>query len=192
MLHGMIMDRPLLISSLLDYAVTYFGGREIVSVTADAPLHRTDYRTIATRAKRLANALSGRFGIKPGDRVATLAWNDHRHLEIYYAVSGMGAVCHTINPRLFEEQITYIVNHANDRLLFVDPMFWPLVQKLLPKLPSLEQIIVMTTADAMPDGSDHTALDYETVLAGEAEDFVWPMFDETAASSLCYTSGTTG
>ena len=192
MLHGMMMDRPLLISSLLDFAVDYFGGREIVSVTVDDPEHRTDYRTIGARAKRLANALSKRFGIKPGDRVATLAWNDHRHLEIYYGVSGMGAVCHTINPRLFEEQIAYIVNHAGDRLLFVDPLIWPLVRKLLPLMPSLEQVVIMTTPDVLPDGGEEGVLDYETILAEQSEDFIWPEFDETTASSLCYTSGTTG
>ena len=192
MLQGMIMDRPLLISSLLDYAVRYFGDREIVSVTADDPLHRTTYRTIGDRAKRLANALLERFEIKPGDRIATLAWNDHRHLEIYYGVSGIGAVCHTINPRLFADQIVYIVNHAADRVLFVDPMFWPLVQKLLPKMPTLEHVVVMTAAETMPEGSTGIAFDYETVLAGHSAELAWPTFDETLASGLCYTSGTTG
>ena len=191
MLQGMIMDRPLLISSLLGYAETYFGEREIVSVTADDPLHRTNYRAVGRRARQLANVLAKRFSIEPGDRVATLAWNDHRHLEIYYGVSGSGAVCHTINPRLFDDQIVYIVNHAADRLLFVDPMFWPLMQRLTPDLPTLERIVIMTAAEAMPEGSDG-ALCYETLLAGEADDFVWPQLDETAASSLCYTSGTTG
>lgn len=198
MLHGMMMDRPMLISSLIDYAVDYFGDREIVSVTVDDPLHRTNYRTIGGRAKRLANALTTRFGIEPGDRVATLAWNDHRHLEIYYGVSGSGAVCHTINPRLFADQIVYIVNHAADRLLFVDPTIWPLVQKLAPKMPSLEHVVVMTTPEAMPapgalpEDSANSALNYETVLAEQSSGFVWPEFEETAASSLCYTSGTTG
>jgi fatty-acyl-CoA synthase len=192
MLEGMMMDRPLLISSLIDYAADFFGGREVVSVTADEPRHRTDYRTVRRRAKQLAHALAGRFGIRQGDRVATLAWNDHRHLEIYYGVSGSGAVCHTINPRLFAEQIVYIVNHAADRLLFVDPLFWPLVQQLAPRLPTLEHIVVMTGPDAMPAGSAAAALDYETVLAGQPDDFAWPVFDETTASSLCYTSGTTG
>ncbi len=192
MLHGMMMDRPLLISSLIDYAVDYFGDREIVSVTADDPLHRTNYRSIGARARQLANGLTKRFGIEAGDRIATLAWNDHRHLEIYYGVSGSGAVCHTINPRLFADQIVYIVNHAADRLLFVDPIFWPLVEKLAPKMPSLEHIVIMTASDAMPDGSAYACLDYETVLGEQSDDFVWPMFEETAASSLCYTSGTTG
>jgi fatty-acyl-CoA synthase len=187
----MIMDRPLLISSLLDFAVDYFGEREIVSVTADDPGHRTSYRRVGARAKQLANALEERFRIEPGDRIATLAWNDHRHLEIYYGVSGMGAVCHTINPRLFADQIVYIVNHAADRLLFVDPAFWPLVQELLPKMPSIERIILMTAPDAMPEGGD-ACLNYETILAEQSEVYAWPDLDETMASGLCYTSGTTG
>ena len=192
MLRGMIMDRPLLISSILDYAVDYFGAREVVSVTADDPAHRTCYRELGARAKRLANALSQRFGVKPGDRVATLAWNDHRHLEIYYGVSGIGAVCHTINPRLFADQIVYIVNHAADRLLFADPMFWPLIRELAPKLPSLEHIVLMTTPSAMPAGSEATCLDYETVLSQQSSSFIWPELDDKTASGLCYTSGTTG
>jgi len=192
MLRGMIMDRPLLISSLLDYAVDYFGTREIISVTADEPVHRTCYQEVGARARQLANALSLRFGVEPDDRVATLAWNDYRHLEIYYGVSGIGAVCHTINPRLFADQIVYIVNHAADRLLFVDPQFWPMLQPLIPRLPSLEHIVMMAPAHAMPAGSEEVCLDYETVLGEQPETFVWPDLEETQASGLCYTSGTTG
>ena len=122
-MQGMMMERPLLISSLLEHAVDYYGDQEVVSVTADNPTHRTNYREVGKRARRLAKALTGRFAVKPGDRIATLAWNDYRHLDIYFGVSGIGAVCHTINPRLFADQIVYIVNHARDRLLFTDPMF---------------------------------------------------------------------
>ncbi len=191
-MRGMMMDRPLLISSLLDHAVDYHGSREVVAVTVDDPDHRTTYRRIGSRAKQLANALARRFGIVTGDRVATLAWNDHRHLEIYYGVSGIGAVCHTINPRLFADQIVYIVNHAGDRLLFTDPMFLPLVQKLAPQMPSLEHVVVLTSPAAMPADADDACLCYETVLAEQSDDLVWPSFDETTASGLCYTSGTTG
>lgn len=191
-MQGMMMERPLLISSLLDHAVDYHGSREIVSVTSDNPAHRTNYREISSRAKQLANALTGRFNIQQGDRVATLAWNDHRHLEIYYGVSGMGAVCHTINPRLFADQIIYIVNHAHDRLLFTDPMFLPLVEKLLPKMPSLEHVIVMTSKEAATAEIKAQHLVYDTVIDEQSVDFDWPSFDETTASSLCYTSGTTG
>ncbi|MGI9436265.1 MAG: long-chain fatty acid--CoA ligase, partial [Geminicoccaceae bacterium] len=125
-------------------------------------------------------------------RVATLAWNDHRHLEIYYGVSGIGAVCHTINPRLFPEQIIYIVNHAADRLLFTDPLFLPLVQKLLPAMPSLEHIVVLTSDETMPADLDDAYLCYESVLREQLVDLIWPDLDETTASGLCYTSGTTG
>ncbi|MGI9452284.1 MAG: AMP-binding protein, partial [Geminicoccaceae bacterium] len=193
-MQGMMMERPLLISSLLEHAVDYYGEHEIVSVTADNPAHRTNYREVGKRAKQLANALTGRFGVKPGDRIATLAWNDYRHLEIYFGVSGIGAVCHTINPRLFADQIVYIVNHTQDRLLFTDPMFVPMVEKLLPNMPTLEHVIVMTSEDGMPNGAgaDHDYLAYDTVIAEQDDDLVWPSFHETTASGLCYTSGTTG
>ena len=191
-MQGLMMERPLLISSLLDHAADYYGQHEIVSVTSDNAAHRTNYQEVAARAKQLGNALTERFGIKPGDRVATLAWNDYRHLEIYFGVSGIGAVCHTINPRLFADQIIYIVNHAQDRLLFADVMFIPIIEKLLPHLPTLEHVIIMTSAGAMPDGADNHYLAYDAVLADHAGDLVWPAFDETTASGLCYTSGTTG
>ncbi len=195
-MQGMMMERPLLISSLLDHAVDYYGDREVVSVTADHPAHRTTYREIGSRAKQLANALTSRFEIRPGDRVATLAWNDHRHLEIYFGVSGIGAVCHTINPRLFADQIVYIVNHAGDRLLFVDPMFLPMIAKLRPKMPDLQHVVVMTSKAAMPEDADQhlgsQPLAYDAVIDEQPRDLVWPLFDETTASSLCYTSGTTG
>jgi len=191
-MHGMMMERPLLISSLLDHAVDYYGSCEVVSVTSDAPDFRISYQEISGHAKQLAQALIQRFGIQKGDRIATLAWNDHRHLEIYYGVAGMGAVCHTINPRLFADQIIYIVNHAKDRLLFVDPMFLPLIEKLRPKLPSLEHVILMTSKEAMPAETDRQYLAYDEVLAEQSENFDWPSFDEMTASGLCYTSGTTG
>ena len=127
---GLMMDRPLLVSALIEHADAYHGDTEIVSRTVEGPIHRTTYaRGAAARAKRVANALT-RLGIRPGDRVATLAWNGYRHFELYFGVSGIGAVCHTINPRLFHEQIEYIVNHAEDRVLFVDLTFVPLVEKL--------------------------------------------------------------
>ena len=191
-MQGLIMERPLLISSILDYASDYYGACEVVAVTSDNPCHRTTYREISGRAKQLANALTDRFGIKPGDRIATLAWNDHRHLEIYYGVSGIGAVCHTINPRLFPDQIVYIINHAKDRLLFIDPLFMPLIEKLLPNLPSLEQIVVMTSKSGETEAGTSGPLIYEDVLSDHPDELVWPSLDETAASGLCYTSGTTG
>ena len=188
---GLMMDRPLLVSSLIEHAATYHGDTEIVSRTVEGPIHRTTYAEAERRAKRVANALT-RLGIRPGDRVATLAWNGYRHFELYFGISGIGAVCHTINPRLFHEQIEYIVNHAEDRVLFVDLTFVPLVEKLAEKLKPIRHIVIMTDAAHMPPTSLPDALCYETLLAAETDALAWPEFDERRACSMCYTSGTTG
>jgi acyl-CoA synthetase (AMP-forming)/AMP-acid ligase II len=187
---GLMMDRPLMIASLIEHAARYHGDSEIWTRTVEGPVVRARYDEAAARAKRAAKALL-RLGIRPGDRVATLAWNTQRHFELYYAISGIGAVCHTINPRLFREQIVYIVEHARDRVLFVDVNLAPLVEALLPQLPGLERVVVMTDATHMP-AAPAGALCYEALLAAESDDFEWPEFDERTASSLCYTSGTTG
>ncbi len=185
---GQMMNTPLTIAALIRHAQANHGKTEIVSITADAPRHRTTMGAALKRSARLAHALQN-TGIQLGDRVATLAWNDYRHFEAYYGVSGMGAVLHTINPRLFPEQIAYIVNHAQDRVLLIDPLFVPLVEKLRADLPSLEQVIVLAPADAaLPEGM----LSYESFIAGQPDQFDWPELDENAASSICYTSGTTG
>jgi acyl-CoA synthetase (AMP-forming)/AMP-acid ligase II len=191
-MRGLMMDRPLLITSLLDYAAEQHGAVEMVSCTADDPAYRTTYAGLRDRAKQLANALEGKLGIGPGDRVGTLAWNDHRHFELYYAVGGIGAVCHTINPRLFPEQIAYIVDHAEDRWLFTDPMFLPLVAQLAPRLTRLEGVVVLTDAAHMPESAPTGALDYETLIGDQSHELTWPELDETTACGLCYTSGTTG
>jgi len=188
---GQMMDRPLLISSLLRHADLQHPHREIVSITADHPRHRYTYREAFARVRKLANALA-RLGAQPGDRIATLAWNDFRHFEIYYAVSCSGFVCHTINPRLFEEQLTFIANHAEDRWLFLDPAFVPLVEKLQPALKSIEGYIILTDDAHMPATTLPRARSYESLIANESDVFEWPEFDERTASSLCYTSGTTG
>jgi fatty-acyl-CoA synthase len=188
---GQMMDRPLLISSLLHHADLQHPHREIVSITADHPRHRYTYREAFARVRKLANALA-RLGAQPGDRIATLAWNDFRHFEIYYAVSCSGFVCHTINPRLFEEQITFIANHAEDRWLFLDPAFVPLVEKLQPALKSIEGYIILADDAHMPATTLPRARSYESLIANESDVFEWPEFDERTASSLCYTSGTTG
>ena len=185
------MDRPLLISTILRHAEAQHPQREIVSVTADHPRHRYTYGQAFARVRRLANALK-RLGANRGDRIATLAWNDFRHFEIYYGVSCSGFVCHTINPRLFEDQIAYIVNHAEDRWLFLDPAFVPLLEKLHARLPKLEGCVVLTDEAHMPATSLPRACSYEALIAQESEEFEWPEFDERTASSLCYTSGTTG
>jgi 3-(methylthio)propionyl---CoA ligase len=192
MLRGMMMDRPLLVSSVIDYAAEIFPDVQVVSQTVEGGLHRYGYAQARERIGRLANALVG-LGIKPGDRVATLAWNGYRHFELYYAISGIGAVCHTINPRLFPEQITYIANHAEDTALFFDLTFLPLVEKLAPALKSVRAYVAMTDREHMPPASPLPGLlCYESLVAEMPADIAWPELDENAACALCYTSGTTG
>jgi acyl-CoA synthetase (AMP-forming)/AMP-acid ligase II len=189
---GRMMDRPLLISSLIEHAAANHGDTEIVSRSVEGPIHRTTYAEANRRAKKLAKGLS-KLGVGFGDRVATLAWNGFRHFELYYAISGIGAVCHTINPRLFADQLVYIFNHADDRVLFVDLTFLPLVEKLAPQLPKLKHIVAMTDRAHMPATTAlPDLLCYEELVAAEDDGLVWPDFDEKTASSLCYTSGTTG
>ncbi len=189
---GLMQKEPLLISSLIKYAALYHGDTEIVTRTIEGPIHRYSYRDLHGRSKRLANALT-RLGVGQGDRIGTLAWNTYRHMELYYGVSGMGAVLHTINPRLFPEQIEYIANHAEDQFIFVDLTFVPLLEALADKLTSVKGYVVMTDRAHMPADCKLPNLHcYEDLLAAESDDFDWPEFDENTASSLCYTSGTTG
>ena len=184
---GVMSERPLLISAILTHAATFHSDTEIVSRTVEGAIHRYSYAEAERRSKRLAGALV-RLGIKHGDRIGTLAWNTFRHFELYYGISGIGAVCHTINPRLFDDQIVYIVNHAGDRLLFVDTTFLPLVERLAPRFPRDCRIVLLSEAE--------TSLPvlglYDDMLAEQSEEFDWPEFDERTASALCYTSGTTG
>lgn len=187
---GLMMNWPLMISSLIRHADRWHGDAEIVSRTVEGPIHRYTYRDAHTRARRLANALA-RLGIAAGDCVGTLAWNGYRHFELYYGVSGMGAVIHTINPRLFHDQLTYIVKHAGDRLVFFDLTFLPLVEKLAPACPGVAKWIALTDRMHMP-ASALDLLCYEDLLAAESDDYSWPEFDENSAAGLCYTSGTTG
>jgi len=188
---GLMMDGPLLIPSILEYAALYHPAKEVVSRNEDSTLHRYSYADALPRVKRLANALA-RLGLKPGDRVATLAWNNYRHFELYYAVPGAGMVCHTINPRLFREQIEFIVKDAQDQVIFTDPCFAPLVEAMIMNMPSVKAVVVMGSREQMPGNILHRALCYEDLLAAESDDFDWPQFDERTASGLCYTSGTTG
>ncbi len=189
---GLMQDRPLLVSSLIEYADKIHGETEIVSRCADG-MHRGTWRSTHQRARQLASALIA-LGVKPGDRVATLAWNSHRHLELYYAVSGIGAVLHTVNPRLFPEQLTYIINHAEDTLLFYDTAFAPLVEKLKPELPTVKHFVVLANeaATEVVQQTHPYVQSYEALLAGQRDDYVWPVLDENTAAALCYTSGTTG
>ena len=190
-MRGMMMDRPLLISQLVAYSARYHRDSEIVSRAIEGGIHRYRYPDLESRAKRLAKALQ-RLDVRPGDRVATLAWNTNRHLELYFAVSGMGAICHTINPRLFHEQLRYIVNHAGDKLLFLDLTFVPLVEKLAAEFKPVRHYVIMTDRAHMPAISLPNVLCYEDLIEGGEDDYDWPDFDEKTASSLCYTSGTTG
>ena len=188
---GNMMQRPLLISDLLEHAARYYPKGEIVSRRCEGDIHRYDYGSAARRTRQLANALQN-YGIAPGDRCATLAWNTYRHYEVYFAVSGIGGVTHTVNPRLFPEQIVYIVNHAEDRLLFVDLTFVPLLEKIQSEIACVEKIVILADADKMPDTTLSNAMCYEDFIAGESDQYNWPEFDENTAAALCYTSGTTG
>lgn len=191
---GLMQDRPLMISSLIEHAAAFHGDTEIVSRTPEGPVRRTSWRGVNECAKQVANALA-ELGVRHGDRVATLAWNSDRHLALYFGVSGTGAVMHTVNPRLFPEQISYIVNHAEDRVLFFDVTFAPLVSALASTFESVEHFVVMTDREHMPDVPGIPAdrlLCWEDVIGRQSTHYDWPEFDEFSASSLCYTSGTTG
>ena len=190
-MQALMMDSQLMISSILKHAEKNFPDVEMVSVTADNPRHRQNNKQFAARTRQLANALES-LGAKFGDRIGTLAWNDYRHMELYYAVSGCGMVCHTINPRLFPEQVAYIINHAEDKILFVDLLVLPLVEALKEHLSKVETIVVLTDKVHMPETSLPNVLCYEELIAAQPEDYEWPEFDENTASGMCYTSGTTG
>ncbi|EXS68635.1 MULTISPECIES: long-chain-fatty-acid--CoA ligase [unclassified Sphingobium] len=189
---GQMMHSPLLVSSILRHAAAYHGDTEVVSRTVEGPIHRYTYAELSRRAQKLANAL-GRLGLENGDRVGTLAWNGYRHMELYYGVSGSGLVCHTINPRLFPEQISYIIAHAGDRILFSDLSFLPILEVLADRLKDLKAVVIMTDEAHMPKSEILPGLVcYETLIAGESDEYEWPDLDENTASGLCYTSGTTG
>jgi fatty-acyl-CoA synthase len=188
---GLMQHHPLLISSLIEHAAKVHQSAEIVSHMPGAPAHRCSYVDVARRARQLAQAVMA-LGIREGDRVGTMAWNGYRHLELFFGVSGMGAVLHTVNPRLFPEQIAYIVNHAENQVLFFDVGFAPLVATLAKQLNSVRHFVVMTDRDHMPAEAIPNLLCYEDLVAAQDGALEWPMLDERSASSLCYTSGTTG
>ena len=190
-MQGLMMDRQLTITSIMEHADLNHPGAEIVSVTCDDPRHRHTYAEAFRRTRRLANALLD-YGVQQGDRIATFAWNDYRHFELYYAIAGIGAVTHTVNPRLFPEQITYIVNHAEDRLVFVDPLIVPVLEKIRDDLPCVEAYIILTDDGNMPDTGLKNAQSYESFIGSQPDRIDWPELDEKTACCLCYTSGTTG
>jgi fatty-acyl-CoA synthase len=191
-LAGLMMDRSLLISRLVDHAALWHGDTEIVTLRTGLPDRRGTYRELRARSAQLAHALAQRLRAQPGDRIATFAWNSQRHLELYYGVSGSGAVLHTINPRLFAPQIVYVANHACDRFVFVDADLVPVLEPLAAQLTTVEGYVVLCDEADMPATSLPNAIAYETLIAGMPDDIVWPELDERTASSLCYTSGTTG
>jgi fatty-acyl-CoA synthase len=188
---GLMQDWPLLCHRIIDHAALNHGNRRVISRSIEGPIHRTTYSEIRGRALRVAQRLD-RDGVKLGDRVATLAWNTWRHLESWYGILGIGAVYHTINPRLFPEQIIWIINHAEDRVMMTDLTFLPLLEKIADKLPTIERYIVFTDRAHMPATTLRNAVAYEDWIAEVDGDFAWKEFDESTAAGMCYTSGTTG
>jgi fatty-acyl-CoA synthase len=190
-MQGLMQDWPLLISRIIEHGERYHGTREVVTYSVEGDVHRYTIADCHLRSKMLAQALE-RFGIKYGDRVATMAWNTHRHVEAWYAISGMGAVTHTVNPRLFGEQIVYIINHAEDRVLFLDLSFVTMVEALADQIEGIEAFVIMTDRGHMPETSLKNVICYEDLIEPENGDYAWPKLDENVAAGLCYTSGTTG
>src|SRR5271155_1156322 len=188
---GRMQEWPLLMHKVIDFAAIQFPAQEVVSRTVEGPMHATNYRAIRQRALKVAKRLD-RDGIKIGDRVATLAWNGYRHLESWYGIAGAGAVYHTVNPRLFPEQIAWIMNDAEDRMALIDLTFVPLLETIADRLPTVERFVVLTDAAHMPATKLKNAVAYEDWIAEVDTDFAWKEFDERTAAGLCYTSGTTG
>ncbi len=188
---GNMQDGHLLISGLIEHAETYHTDSQIISRTVEGPIHRYTLKDAANRSRKLANALD-KLGLKQGDVVGTLAWNTFRHFELYFGVSGIGCVVNTINPRLFPEQLTYIINHAENQYLFVDLSFVGLLESISHSLETVKGIIILTDKEHMPETTLQNVMCYEELIADESEEYHWPNFDENTASTLCYTSGTTG
>ena len=187
-MQGQMMSMPLLTSSLLVHAERHHGDQEIVSRRVEGDLHRMTYRDLGTRSRQLARALE-RLGVQASQRVATLAWNGHRHMELYYAVSGMGSVLHTINPRLHADQVVYIADHAEDQVLFFDLTFLPLVEAVASRLATVRAFVALTDRAHLPDSTIPGLLCYEDLLAAERDDYTWPKLDEEEAATLCTPPG---
>lgn len=188
---GLMQDYPLLVHTIIDHAAINHGERELVTRSIEGPIKRYTLRELRQRALRVAKALHNE-GVMLGDRIATMAWNTDRHMEVWYGIMGIGAICHTVNPRLFAEQLVYIFNHAEDRILFVDLTFVPVMEAIAAQLPSITKYIILTDEAHLPETSLPNAIAYESWLAPVDADFVWASFDENTAAGLCYTSGTTG
>ncbi|HEV2561974.1 MAG TPA: 3-(methylthio)propionyl-CoA ligase [Rhizomicrobium sp.] len=188
---GLMQDWPLLVHKIIDHAALYHGNREVVTRSVEGPIVRTNYREIAGRSRRVAKALD-RFGVGLGDRVATLAWNTHRHIEAWYGIAGIGTIYHTLNPRLFPDQLAWIANHAEDRVLFFDTTFTKLVEGLAAQVPSIKLFVALTDRAHLPEAKIPNLVAYEDFIGAVDDDFEWKEFDEHTACGLCYTSGTTG
>ena len=191
-MQGLMQYHPLMISSAIEFAATYHADAEIVSRRVEGDIHRTNYAEVNRRAKRIANAFDA-MGLARSARVGTLAWNGYRHFELYYGVSGSGRVLHTVNPRLHPDQMAWIVNHAEDEVMCFDMSFLPLIKAIAPKCPTVRLYVAMCDADKLPaDSGIANLVSYEAWIAAQSDQYTWPVFDENLASSLCYTSGTTG
>lgn len=188
---GLMQNRSLLISSLIEHAQKNYRDSEIVSRTIEGPIHRYTYADCAKRSRQLAKALT-KLGVQQGDRIGTMAFNGYRHMELYFGISGMGAVCHTVNPRLSPEHVIYILNHAEDKFFFFDLPFVPLLEAVEDKLTSVKGFIIMTDKAHMPQTKLKNVMCYEDIVGAEDDNYQWPDMDENSASALCYTSGTTG
>ena len=188
---GLMQGWPLLLHRIIDHAANFHGERKVISRSIEGPIHTTDYRQVRARALKVSQRLS-KDGIKLGDRVATLAWNTWRHLEAWYGIVGIGAIYHTVNPRLFPDQVIWIINHAEDRVMMTDLTFVPFLEKIADKLPTIERYILLTDAAHMPKTTLKNAVAYEDWIAEADGDFKWASFDENTSAGMCYTSGTTG
>jgi fatty-acyl-CoA synthase len=188
---GLMQDWPLLLHRIIDHAANFHGERKVISRSIEGPIHTTDYRQVRARALKVSQRLS-KDGIKLGDRVATLAWNTWRHLEAWYGIVGIGAIYHTVNPRLFPDQVVWIINHAEDRVMMTDLTFVPFLEKIADQLPTIERYILLTDAMHMPKTTLKNAVAYEDWIAEADGDFKWASLDENTAAGMCYTSGTTG
>jgi fatty-acyl-CoA synthase len=188
---GLMQDWPMLLHRIIDHAAKFHGDRKVITRSIEGPIVETNYREVRARALKVAQRLD-KDGIKLGDRVATLAWNTWRHLEAWYGILGIGAIYHTVNPRLFPDQIIWIVNHAEDRMMFVDLTFVPLLEKIADKLPTIERYVILTDGAHMPQTTLKNAVAYEDWIAEVDGDFAWRQFNENTAAGMCYTSGTTG
>ena len=190
---GLMQDWPLLVHTILDHASRWHGDREIVSRRVEGDISRTNYRELDGRARALASAVQGRLGVKLGDVVCTMSWNGYRHLETWYGIMGLGAIVHTLNPRLFADQLSYVINHGEGKWVFLDATFVPILEAIQDRLPKVKGYVIMTDGAKMPASTTlKNVINYEALVSEGDWSFKWPTFDENTACGMCYTSGTTG